>query len=109
MYCGSASTGKYVLTEPLTTYFNNFFVPEISKDIIIEIKSCTIADLYTIAALHAKIINHKMPLANKLLTVDTDIIITRSYGSFIFEQLLLQQIGLIKLTGFALYLFFETD
>ena len=74
-------------------------------DIITETKSCTIADLYTIAALHAKIIIHKMPLANKLLMVDRDIIITGSYGSFLFEQLLLQQIGLIKQTALP-YIYF---
>jgi HTH-type transcriptional repressor of NAD biosynthesis genes len=106
---GSESTGKSILAERLAAYYKTTFVPEMARDIIEKTVTCTIADLYTIAALHARTIIEKNELANKLLFVDTDINITKSYGHFLFNAAIIPENWINEANRFALYLFLETD
>jgi len=106
---GAESTGKSVLTERLAAYYETAFVPETARDIITETNNCTLNDLYRIAAAHAKAIIETTPCANKLLFVDTDINITKSYGRFLFDTQITPEAWIEEANRFDLYLFLETD
>ncbi len=106
---GTESTGKSTLTEKLAAYYETEFVPEMAREIIKETDECTEQHLKEIAELHAKTINEKIQTANKLLFVDTDLNITRSYSEFLFHKKLLVP-GWIELANvFDLYLYLDND
>lgn len=106
---GSESTGKSVLTGRLAKHFNAAFVPEMAREIIEKTDDCTFDDLHKIAELHARTIQSKISTANKLLFVDTDLIITKSYSQFLFNRELIVEPWVEKANKFDLYLFLETD
>jgi HTH-type transcriptional repressor of NAD biosynthesis genes len=106
---GAESTGKSVLTEHLANYYNTVFVPELARDIVDTTDNVTIDDLYAIANAHADAIIKTIPFANKLLFVDTDINITRSYASFLFGTTIAIEDWVDEANRFDLYLFLETD
>ena len=106
---GAESTGKSVLTERLANHYNTAFVPEIARDIVDTTASVTIGDLYAIANAHASAIIKTIPFANKLLFVDTDLNITRSYASFLFGTTIATEDWVNEANQFDLYLFLETD
>ncbi|HLG40257.1 MAG TPA: AAA family ATPase, partial [Chitinophagaceae bacterium] len=83
---GTESTGKSVLSERLARYYNTIHVPEMAREIIETTDECTFEYLQKIAELHAKEINDKTPGADKILFVDTDITITKSYSLFLFQK-----------------------
>ena len=83
---GSESTGKSTLTEKLAHHYSAPFVPEMAREIIEKTEECTYEDLLRIAELHAKTIQLCLDGANKLLFIDTDINITRSYSEFLFGK-----------------------
>jgi HTH-type transcriptional regulator, transcriptional repressor of NAD biosynthesis genes len=106
---GSESTGKSVLTEKLATFFNTTYVPEAAREIIEKTDECIYDDLQKIAALHAKRINENLLRANKLLFIDTDIHITRSYSRFLFDRELVVDPWIDEANRADLYIFLETD
>lgn len=106
---GSESTGKSVLTERLAKQFDTSFVPEMARDIIEKTNDCTPGDLYKIANLHAKAIVAKIMVANKLLFVDTDLTITKSYSRFLFGEELIVEPWIEEANKFDLYFFLEPD
>jgi len=106
---GSESTGKSTLTKKLADYYATLYVPEVARDIVDSTESCTVADLHHIVNAHAKAITASIPLANKLLFVDTDITITRSYASFLFGTTIEAEDWVYEANRFDLYLFLETD
>lgn len=106
---GTESTGKSTLTENLAKYFDTAFVPEMARDIIEQTEECTYENLFEIATLHAKTIIEKLPLANKLLFIDTDINITRSYSSFLFGKELTVPSWIEEANKADLYIFLEPD
>jgi HTH-type transcriptional regulator, transcriptional repressor of NAD biosynthesis genes len=106
---GAESTGKSTLTEKLALHYRTVFVPEAGRDIIPDSNTCTVADLYTVAAAHANAIIRKIPAAHQLLFADTDITITRSYARFLFREEMIIEEWIEKANRFDLYLFLETD
>ena len=106
---GAESTGKSVLTARLANHYNTVFVPEAGREIVDTTQSCTIADLYTIAAAHANAIVEKTAVAHQLLFADTEITITRSYGAFLFNESISVPGWVNEANRFDLYLFLETD
>lgn len=106
---GSESTGKTTLAERLANHFNTSFVPEMAREVIEKTEDCTIDHLYQLAALHARTILKQQETANKVLFVDTDIFITRSYAKFLFDHELQPGAWIIAANTFDLYLFLETD
>ena len=83
---GTESTGKSVLTEKLAKHFNTVYVPEMAREIIEKTVECSPTHLQKIAERHAREIIEKTKLANKLLFVDTDLNITKSYSKFLFAE-----------------------
>lgn len=106
---GTESTGKSVLTERLARHFKTAFVPEMARDIIEKTVECTSDHLRQIAELHARTILETVPKADKLLFVDTDVNITRSYSRFLFGEELRVEDWIERANRFDLYLYLEKD
>ena len=106
---GSESTGKSTLTEKLALYFTTNFVPEVARDIVAHTDTVVFEDLNRIAEAHAKKIEIEIKKANKILIIDTDLIITKSYSLFLFGKELTTSDWIEKLNQNNLYLFLETD
>jgi|SRR6188474_94546 len=106
---GTESTGKSTLTVKLASHFNTNYVPEMGREIVGVTDNCTYEDLLRIASLHAKKILDKLPGANKLLFVDTDVNITASYSEFLFNKKLKTEEWIEDANHFDLYLFLEPD
>lgn len=106
---GTESTGKSTITEKLANYFQTTFVPEMAREIIEETEECTETHLLQIAELHAKTINEKTKIANKLLFVDTDLNITSSYSQYLFRKMLFVDSWVEEANNFDLYLYLDND
>jgi len=106
---GTESTGKSTLTRRLAEHYKTIYVPEMAREIIEETESCSYNDLFKIAELHAKTIAERILVANKLLIIDTDLNITKSYSQFLFNKELNVDPRIEELNQFDLYLFLEPD
>lgn len=106
---GTESTGKTTLAQRLAGHFNTVAVPEMAREILQHTHECTREHLLQIAELHARTINKKIKEANKLLFVDTDINITRSYSKFLFNEELVVPEWIVEANKFDLHLYLDTD
>jgi len=106
---GSESTGKSTLTERLAAHYQTNFVSEVGRDVVEKTEECSFDDLSKIAELHARKILTKTSHANKLLFIDTDLNITKSYSSFLFNRTLEVLPWIEEANRSDLYLFLETD
>jgi len=106
---GTESTGKSTLTVRLASHFNTNYVPEMGREVVEVTDNCTYEDLLRIASMHGKKILDKLPRANKLLFVDTDVNITASYSEFLFNKTLDAEKWIEDANHFDLYLFLEPD
>lgn len=106
---GSESTGKSTLTEKLANHFATAFVPEMAREVIGKTEDVQFDHLLQIATLHAKTINEKTSIANKLLICDTDVYITRSYSKFLFNRPLELPEWVERANHFDLHIFLDTD
>jgi HTH-type transcriptional repressor of NAD biosynthesis genes len=106
---GSESTGKTTLTGRLAEYYQTAYVPEMAREILEKTDDCTEQHLIEIAELQAATINKKLVGANKLLFVDTDINITRSYSRFLFKKELAIPRWVEEVNQFDLYLYLDID
>jgi HTH-type transcriptional repressor of NAD biosynthesis genes len=79
------------------------------REVVEVTDNCTYEDLLRIASLHGKKILDKLPGANKLLFVDTDVNITASYSEFLFNKTLTPEKWIEDANHFDLYLFLEPD
>jgi HTH-type transcriptional regulator, transcriptional repressor of NAD biosynthesis genes len=106
---GTESTGKSTLTALLARHFKTNFVPEMAREIIQETDECTGEHLQQIAVLHAKTITSKIKSANKILFVDTDINITRSYSKYLFGKELQVPHWVEAANTYSLHIFLNND
>lgn len=106
---GSESTGKSTLAKKLARYFNTNFVPEMAREIMEKTNDCTFRHLEQIATLHANTIRKEGIKANKLLFLDTDINITKSYSRFLFNKDLHVDSWINETNKADLYLFLTPD
>jgi len=106
---GTESTGKTTLTQRLAEHFNTMAVPEMAREILEHTNECTEHHLLQIAQLHADTISEKIKQANKLLFVDTDVNITRSYSRFLFNKELIVPDWIEAANHFDLYLYLDED
>lgn len=106
---GSESTGKSTLTMKLANYYNIVYVEEAGRKIVEKTEYCTPGDLYQIATAHAKEITKQISKANKLLFIDTDLNITKSYSSFLFKRPMSVCQWQEEANESDLYFFLETD
>jgi HTH-type transcriptional repressor of NAD biosynthesis genes len=106
---GTESTGKTTLTEKLAIHFKTTFVKEMARDILENTINCTPQHLIDIAILHANTIKSKKQQANKMLFIDTDLNITRSYSKFLFGSDLMVPKWVEEQNYFDLYLYLDND
>ena len=106
---GSESTGKSMLTKRLASYYNTVYVAEAGREIVEKSELCKPEDLDQIALTHAKNITKQILKANKLLFIDTDLNITKSYSSFLFNRELNVASWQEEVNKSDLYFFLETD
>ncbi len=106
---GTESTGKTTFTEKLARHFDTIGVTEMAREILEHTYECTPAHLSQIAELQARTINQKIKQANKLLFVDTDVNITRSYSKFLFDAELALPGWIEEANQFDLYLYMDID
>lgn len=106
---GAESTGKSTLAERLALHYNTCFVPEAARELIGHTAGCTEDDLLHIVAVHAREINRQVPEANRLLFIDTEVNITKSYSRFLFKKELTAPEWIEEANKCSLYLFLSTD
>ena len=106
---GTESTGKSTLAKRLATHYQTDFVPEMARCIIEETDECTEQHLLQIAELQAKTIKEKLKTANKILFVDADLNITRSYSKFLFGNELTVPNWIEEVNQFDLFIYLDTD
>jgi len=83
---GTESTGKTVLCKQLAEHYNTVWVPEKGRELIKDTETCTSEDLKIVGLEHAKSIKKHLRLANKVLFMDTDVNITKSYAKYLFNE-----------------------
>lgn len=106
---GTESTGKSTLAEKLAGYFKADYVPEMAREILEKTEDCKPEHLLQIAELHGKTISTKLKNASRLLFIDTDINITRSYSKYIFNETLDIAEWIEDINKADLYIFLEPD
>jgi HTH-type transcriptional repressor of NAD biosynthesis genes len=106
---GTESTGKSTLAKKFAAYFNTGYVPEMAREILEKTLDCKPEHLIQIAELHAKEILKKTKNTNRLLFIDTDIHITRSYSKYLFNEILDVPGWIEQASKADLYLFLEPD
>lgn len=83
---GTESTGKTTLAKQLAGYYNTVWSPELGREIFENTRSGTLEDIQLVGLKHAEAILRNTRLANKLLFVDTDLNITKSYSEYLFGE-----------------------
>lgn len=83
---GTESTGKTMLSQKLAEYFNCSWVPEMGRELIKNTDTCTPKDLQKVAIVHDAMIQQKLKTTDKILIIDTDVNITKSYHKFLFDS-----------------------
>ncbi len=106
---GTESTGKTTLTEKLSKHFNCSSVHEAGRDLIPDSKAFEYDDLYLVASEHAKRIEKATQGNCPLVIMDTDIHITKSYASFIFERELEVDSSITDVNKADLYIYLNND
>ncbi len=106
---GTESTGKSTLTQMLANYFHGDCILEVGRDVVDNSNECEYEDLKVIAREHALAIRKKEILKNKILFVDTDIHITKSYAQFLFSRELTVESWIKEANQCDLYLYLDND
>ena len=83
---GTESTGKTIMCERLAKHYNTLWVPELGRQMIPDTRECSFDDLKWVGTAHAKTILTSVRSANKVLFVDTDMVITKSYAKHLFNR-----------------------
>ena len=105
---GTESTGKTVLAAQLATYFHTAWSPEIGREVVTNSEKTTIEDIKLIGIEHAKHILKYLRQSNKILIVDTDLSITKSYSQFLFNEVPKFDDWVEKANEFDLYIYLDS-
>lgn len=106
---GTESTGKSTMAKKLAEYFAADFVPEMAREILEKTEDCQPEHLVQIAELHALTILAKIKETKRLLFVDTDVNITKSYSRYLFNKILDVPEWIEEVNEGHLYIFLEPD
>lgn len=106
---GTASTGKTTLTDQLARHFQSSAVLEAGREVIADLKSCSIENLQQIAVVHAERIVDASVGKSPLLIIDTDIHTTLSYAQYTFNELPVVDEVIYKRNKADLYLYLNND
>ncbi|NME68599.1 AAA family ATPase [Flammeovirga aprica] len=106
---GTESTGKSTLTKKLAEVFKSEYVSEAGRDIVENSNTCNAHDLMDIAQTHANLILQKSKKLDRILFIDTDINITKSYSKFLFNQELYVEEWIEEANKCDLYIYLDND
>jgi HTH-type transcriptional repressor of NAD biosynthesis genes len=106
---GTESTGKTVLSAQLAKHFNTAWCPELGRDIVQNSEKTTMEDIKLIGIEHAKHILKYTRQSNKILIVDTDLSITKSYSKFLFGEVPEFDDWVEKANEFDLYIYLDSN
>jgi HTH-type transcriptional repressor of NAD biosynthesis genes len=106
---GTESTGKTTLAKKIAQYLGGYYVCEMGREMTGNVYDCTYEDLVAIAHSHAKSIMQAETQCEKLLIIDTDINITKSYCRFLFNRKLEYESWVDDINKCDLYLFLDND
>ena len=106
---GTESTGKTTMCKKLAEHYNTVWVPEMGRELVPDTRQCSIEDLKLVASEHAKSIIRHTRLANKLLFVDTDLSITKSYSEFLFGEVPKVEPWVEKANEIQFYIYLTND
>ena len=106
---GTESTGKTVMAKQLAEHYNTVWVPEMGRELIPKPDECSIDDLKIVGVEHAKSIVKHSRLANKILIIDTDLNITKSYAQYLFGEIPRYDPWVEKANEIDLYIYLTKD
>lgn len=106
---GTESTGKTTMAKQLAKHYNTVWVPEMGRELIPHAETCTLEDLKLVGTEHAKSILRHTRLANKILFIDTDLRITKSYSQFLFGQVPKFEPWIEKANEIDLYIYLDKE
>lgn len=106
---GTESTGKTTMAKALAEHFNTTWCPEAGRELIPNSKQFTIEDLKIVATEHAKNILKYTRLSNKVLFIDTDLNITKSYSNFFFNEVPIFEPWVEKANECDMYIYLTPD
>lgn len=106
---GPESTGKSIMAERLAGHFQTNFVPEAARTILTTSLECTYEDILAIALMQAEWIQQEALRANKLLFCDTDILTTKVYSQYMFNQVPTFEPWILDANHYHLYLFLDDN
>lgn len=106
---GTESTGKTTLCEQLAGYFKTAWSSELGREIFEETRSGTLEDIKLVALKHAETIIRNTRKANKILFVDTDLNITKSYSQYLFGEVPNFAPWIEKANEMDLYIYLKPD
>lgn len=106
---GTESTGKTIMCQELAKHYNTTWCPELGRELVPDTRECTFSDLNLVATGHAKHILRHIRIANKVLFIDTDLTITRSYAEFLFDRKIEVPFWVEGANEMDLYIFLEPN
>lgn len=110
---GPESTGKTVMAERLARRFGTIHVPEMARVYLEETNDNRLPteerQMREIAELHAREIQKKAPLANRVLFVDTDHLTTKIYWQEFFGRTPQFEPWIVEANRYGLYLLLDID
>lgn len=106
---GTESTGKTEMCKWLSKRFESDWVPEAGRELIQDTHDCSQRDLQKVAKEHAKNIIIAEQKRSKLLFIDTDINITKSYHRFLFKEDMKTSKWMDIANKGDLYIYLESD
>jgi HTH-type transcriptional repressor of NAD biosynthesis genes len=107
-FYGPESTGKSTMAKKLAVHFKTEWVPEVAREIV-ESNDFTLEDIKKIGFAQNQRIKDKLPVANKVLICDTDIITTRIYSEHYLGSAPQELDVLEKEFAFDHYFLFDID
>lgn len=106
---GTESTGKTEMARWFAEKFQSDWVHEVGRDLVPDTQACTKQDLMDVAKTHAKNIIIAEQKRNRILFIDTDINITRSYFGYLFKEDMRVDKWMSIANQGDLYLYLESD
>jgi HTH-type transcriptional repressor of NAD biosynthesis genes len=107
--CGTESTGKSTLSRRLAAHFGTNYVSEMAREVVNHSDDVLFEELEKIAIAHANEILEKVKTSQRLLLIDTDILTTQSYATFLFQKELLVPSWVTEANRMDCYLFLDND
>lgn len=113
---GTESTGKTILTEQLANHFakeygekNSYFVSEAGDDLVDNTYNVKRNQIQEIAKEHATRILRQTRKTNRVLFIDTDLNITKSYSRYFFKQVPKFEAWIEKANEMDLYIYLNRN